>query len=205
MSSNPTVAQALSDGYMSQEEYDSLTNNAEVATQAKVVSENKSKYDEYRRQLESISDVVDQEYEGKQVTEEFKNAIKSNRDKDIRRLFNSASDEYQNSMGLYTELKNSSTNLLEINMKQYETKKAEEAQIAQEQRAMKNSLALSQMEFDQKITQQAQAMNDPTQAISSMVEEYKKLGIPFSRSTQQIIQDFQTSGQDLPTYLSSLQ
>jgi len=48
-------------------------------------------------------------------------------------------------------------------------------------------------------------MNDPTTAISTMVDEYKKLGIPFSRSTQQIISDFQTSGQDLSTYLSTLQ
>lgn len=70
---------------------------------------------------------------------------------------------------------------------------------------MKNSLALSQMQFDQKIAQQAQAMNDPTMAISTMIDEYKKLGIPFTRSTQQVISDFQSSGQDLPTYLSNLQ
>ena len=65
--------------------------------------------------------------------------------------------------------------------------------IEKEQRTMQNSLALSQMQFDQQIAQQAQAMNDPTTAISTMVEEYKKLGIPFSRSTQQIIADFQAS------------
>lgn len=77
--------------------------------------------------------------------------------------------------------------------------------IEKEQRTMQNSLALSQMQFDQQIAQQAQAMNDPTTAISTMVEEYKKLGIPFSRSTQQIIADFQASWLDLPTYLSQLQ
>lgn len=48
-------------------------------------------------------------------------------------------------------------------------------------------------------------MNDPTMAISTMIDEYKKLGIPFTRSTQQVIADFQTSGLDLPTYLSNLQ
>jgi hypothetical protein len=63
MSNNPTVAQALSDGSMSQEEYNSLTNNAEVETQAKVVSEKKADYDEYKRQLENISDEVDLEFE----------------------------------------------------------------------------------------------------------------------------------------------
>lgn len=38
-----------------------------------------------------------------------------------------------------------------------------------------------------------------------MIDEYKKLGIPFSRSAQQVIADFQTSGKDLPTYLTELQ
>ncbi len=66
-------------------------------------------------------------------------------------------------------------------------------------------LQKSQAEFEQKIAQQAQAMNDPVMAISSMIDEYKKLGIPFTRSTQQVIADFQSSGQDLPTYLSNLQ
>ena len=66
-------------------------------------------------------------------------------------------------------------------------------------------LLTKQAEFDQEIAQKAQAMNDPATAISTMVDEYKKLGIPFTRSTQQIITDFKTSGQDLATYLSSLQ
>lgn len=38
-----------------------------------------------------------------------------------------------------------------------------------------------------------------------MIDEYKKLGIPFTRSTQQVIQDFENSGKDLATYLSELQ
>ena len=50
-----------------------------------------------------------------------------------------------------------------------------------------------------------EAMNDPYKAIPSMIEEYKKLGIPFTRSIQQVIQDFETSWQDLSTYLSDLQ
>ena len=203
MTQNPTVAKALEDGYMSAEEYDSLTNNPEVEAQAKVVSEARAEYDKYKRQLENISDDVDAEYVGQ--SDSFRSAIKANRDKAIRRLFNSASDDLQNASGLYTELKNSSTQRLELNMKQYEQQQADERQIAQEQRQMENSLALSQMEFDQKIAQQTQAMNDPTMAISTMIEEYKALGIPFTRSTQQIIQDFESSGKDLATYLSELQ
>jgi len=116
-----------------------------------------------------------------------------------------ASLEYQNSLGTYTNLKADATALLAQNMELYKEQKAQEAEIAKEQRAIDNSLALSQMQFDQKIAQQTQMMNDPTTAISTMIEEYKKLGIPFTRSTQQIIQDFESSGQDLGTYLTELQ
>jgi small-conductance mechanosensitive channel len=67
------------------------------------------------------------------------------------------------------------------------------------------NLAEKQTEADlaNKIAQEA--LNDPYKAIPAMIEEYKKLGIPFTRSTQQIIQDFETSGKDLATYLSELQ
>ncbi len=50
-----------------------------------------------------------------------------------------------------------------------------------------------------------EAMNDPYKAIPQMIDEYKKLGIPFTRSTQQVIQDFENSGKDLATYLTDLQ
>lgn len=69
-----------------------------------------------------------------------------------------ASLEYQNSLGTYTNLKADATALLAQNMELYKDQKAQEAEIAKEQRTMQNSLALSQMEYDQKIAQQAQAM-----------------------------------------------
>lgn len=146
---NPWVAQALADGNITQAEYDQLTNNAEVTTQAKVVSDKKAKYEEYKRQLENIDSSVDQEFEWKEVTDGFKSAIKANRDKSIRQLFNSASDEYQNSLGLYTELKNSSTKLLEMNMEQYKIQQAKQTQIEAEKRqqdyAKQNALLWGQI------------------------------------------------------------
>lgn len=116
-----------------------------------------------------------------------------------------ASLEYQNSLGTYTNLKADSTALLAQNMELYKTEQANKAEIAKEDRAMQNALALSQAQFDQKLAQQTQLTNDPTTAITTIIDEYKKLGVPFSRSTQQVISDFQTSGKDLPTYLSDLQ
>lgn len=86
-----------------------------------------------------------------------------------------ASLEYQNALGTYTNLKDDATALLAQNMDLYKTAQAEKSKIAGEERAMKNSLALSQMEFDQKIAQQTQLANDPQTAITTMVDEYKKL------------------------------
>lgn len=67
------------------------------------------------------------------------------------------------------------------------------------------NLAEKQTEADLANQIARESMNDPYKAIPTMIEEYKKLGIPFTRSTQQIIQDFESSGQDLSTYLSELQ
>lgn len=70
----------------------------------------------------------------------------------------------------------------------------------------------NEMNFQNKVREQEyanqvarEAMNDPYKAIPQMIDEYKKLGIPFTRSTQQIIQDFENSGKELSTYLSDLQ
>lgn len=50
-----------------------------------------------------------------------------------------------------------------------------QAGLAKEDRAMQQALDLSQAQFDQKLAQQAQLTNDPTTAITTMIDEYKKL------------------------------
>jgi hypothetical protein len=60
-----------------------------------------------------------------------------------------ASLEYQNSLGTYTNLKADATALLAQNMEIYKTEQANKAEIAKEQRAMQNALALSQAQFEQ--------------------------------------------------------
>lgn len=175
MTQNPTVAKALEDGYITTEEYNSMTSTPEVEAQAKVVSEAKTKYDEYKRQLEQIDDDVDAEFEGKETTDSFRSAIKANRDKAVRRLYNSASDDLQNASGLYTELKNSSTQRLELNMKQYEQKQADARQLAQEERAVQRSKDALQYEADFNKKQEEAALQDPATAIKSVMDEMAKI------------------------------
>jgi len=107
--------------------------------------------------------------------------------------------------GTLTELKAQASSLFETNLKLYQDQQAEQQQIAREQRAVQAQKDMMQYESDFTRQQQQESLNDPYQAIPAMIEEYKKLGVPFTRSTQQVIADFQSSGQDLPTYLSDLQ
>jgi len=107
--------------------------------------------------------------------------------------------------GTLTELKAQASSLFETNLKLYQDQQAEQQQIAREQRAVQAQKDMMQYESDFTRQQQQESLNDPYQAIPAMIEEYKKLGVPFTRSTQQVIADFQSSGQYLPTYLSDLQ
>lgn len=83
-----------------------------------------------------------------------------------------------------------------------------QAEIAKEQRTIDNALALNQAEFDQKIAQQAQAMNDPVQAINSVINQYAEQGIFAQKSAQQHIADakaFIAKWGTLGQYISQMQ
>lgn len=201
ISSNPTTASFLADGVITQDEWDTATNNAEVVAKARDVEAKTNKYNEKYAEWEAIEDEVKAQF----PWSPFADSIIADRQKAKWKDVILAKWEMDTANGTLTELKTKAGNLFETNLKLYEDQKKTQDTYNLEAYRAKLWLATNQAEFDQKIAQQAQAMNDPTTAISTMVEEYKKLGIPFTRSTQQIIQDFQTSGLDLPTYLSQLQ
>mgnify|MGYP006392330041 FL=1 len=77
--------------------------------------------------------------------------------------------------GTLTELKAQASSLFETNLKLYQDQQIEANKIKAEQRATENALALSQAQFEQKLAQQTQLTNDPTTAITTMIDEYKKL------------------------------
>ena len=208
LAQNPTVANALDDNFISQDEYNKLTNNAEVSAQGKLVETNKTKYETIKAKYDAVEDEVDSEFTWKEVTDSFKAKIVADRRKWMYKDYQIASLEYQNSLGTYTNLKADATALLAQNMELYKDQKAQEAEIAKEQRTMQNSLALSQMEYDQKIAQQAQAMWTPELAIPSVIEQYAKEGIFAQKSAQQHIADakaFIANGGTLGKYISQMQ
>jgi hypothetical protein len=82
---------------------------------------------------------------------------------------------------------------------------AEQQQIASEERQIQAQKDMLQYKSDFEQQQAQEALKDPYTAIPQMIEQYQKLGIPFARSTQQIISDFENSGQDIGTFLTDLQ
>lgn len=73
---------------------------------------------------------------------------------------------------------------------------------------MQNSLALSQMQFDQKIKQEAEMMQSPELAIPNVISQYASLGIMAQKSPQEHIalaKDFIARGGTLGQYISQMQ
>ena len=106
--------------------------------------------------------------------------------------------------GTLIELKAQASSLFETNLKLYQDQQIEANKIKAEQRATQNALALSQAQFDQKLAQQAQLTNDPTTAITSVMDEYKKLGIPFTSTVQSRLAEFKASGKPLAQFLTEM-
>lgn len=176
------------------------------------VKDAQNKATSYETELNSIEkdmDTIEKDVE-KELTWTGATGSRSRLEKMARK--EALQTEYNSVLKSYTTYANKANNLITQNTSAYEKaytqKQALNTALASAgSLKYQNQLTLqnNQAEFDQKIAQQAQAMNDPTTAISTMIEEYKKLGIPFTRSTQQIIQDFESSGQDLGNYLTELQ
>lgn len=85
---------------------------------------------------------------------------------------------------------------------------AMQSQLAGEDRQMKNQLALSQAQFEQKVAQQTQQMSTPELAIPSVIEQYASQGIFAQKSAQQHIADAKAliaKGGTLGEYISQMQ
>lgn len=60
------------------------------------------------------------------------------------------------------------------------------------------------MEADFARQQAYENLNDPATAINNVMQEYKKLGIPFTTTLQSRLQEFANSGKSLPDYLTQM-
>lgn len=72
------------------------------------------------------------------------------------------------------------------------------------QNEIRKAMALNEYkaEFDKQ--QAEQALNDPATAIKSVMDEYKKLGIPFTSTVQSRLAEFKASGKPLEQFLTEM-
>lgn len=61
-----------------------------------------------------------------------------------------------------------------------------------------------QAEADFAKKQAEENLNNPAIAIENVMNEYKKLGIPFTSTIQSRLQEFANSGKSLPEYLTQM-
>ena len=206
---NWPLAAALSDNYLTQEEKDSLINTAEVKAAATKLQEEKLALNELEQAYKNVDIEVDNEYKGRWLTSSQIAQIKANRRKDLAPDLELARENYATNYGFYTELKTNALNLFADNLSLYKEQKAQQEQIASEERQYQNALRLDQAKFEQSIKQQAEAMNNPTFAISSVIKKYEDQGIFAQKSATDHIAEFTKqnaqNGTTLGQYISKMQ
>lgn len=110
----------------------------------------------------------------------------------------------ESATGALNDIKASSSALFEANLNVQQSNIAFQRQKQMADYNANLDIKKNQVEFDQKIAQQAQLMNDPATAITSVMDEYKKLGIPFTSTVQSRLAEFKASGKTLPDFLTEM-
>lgn len=200
MSNNPTTANYLADGVITQDEYNQATNNTEVVAKAKEVEEKANKYNTLKAEYDSIEDEVNKQF----PWSPFADSIIADRQKAKYKNLVLAKWEWETLTGTLTELKRQASTLFETNLKLAETRRAEQNQIASEQRKIQAQKDALQYEADFNKKQEEAALQDPATAIKSVMDEYKKLGIPFTSTVQSRLAEFKASGKPLEQFLTEM-
>ena len=208
LADNPNTANYLSDGVITLDEYNKATNNTAVMAKAQEVEEKANKYNTIKAEYDSIEDEVKAQF----PASPFADSIIADRQKAKYKNLVLAKGEWETATGTLTELKSQAANLFETNLGLYQEQKktAEAYKMAdyQAQLGLKTKGAEMQMESDFAKKKASEALNDPQTAISSVMEEMKKIGIPFSESIQTKVaaaDDFIANGGTLAGYLDKMQ
>ena len=113
-------------------------------------------------------------------------------------------NQYNSLLKNYTTYANKANNLITQNTDLYkseqEGKKALSTALAWV--ALKDYGMQAEADFARK--EAIKNINDPATAINNVMEEYKKLGIPFTSTLQSRLQEFANSGKSLPDYLTEM-
>lgn len=200
MSNNPTTANYLADGVITQAEYDQATNNAQVVAKAKEVEEKANKYNTLKAEYDSIEDEVNAQF----PWSPFADSIIADRQKAKYKNLVLAKWEWETATGTLTELKSQASTLFETNLNLAEKRREEQNQLLAEQRKIQAEKDMLQYKSDFEKKQAEQALNDPATQIKATMDEFAKLGIVAQGDLTSKIAEFKKSGKTLPEYITGL-
>jgi hypothetical protein len=161
LADNPQTASMFADGLITQEEYAQATNTKEIVAKALYKEEKVNKYNKLSAEYDAIDDEVRSQF----PWSPFIDAISADRKKAKYKDLILAKGEMDSAIWTLTELKSQSASLFETNMKLYESRRAEQNQIASEQRQMQAQKYLIQYNSEFEKQQAQQALNDPATQI----------------------------------------
>lgn len=200
LSQNSKVAQALEDGVLSLDEYNSMTNNTDVVAQANLLQKKQEDLNTYNLEWNNAIEKAKKDFAGSP----FLSSILA----DINNGYKAKGDFLQNDVTIsawtLSELKNTATTMLEANMENY--KAYRNAQIGVDTKRATNTLDLqkAQADFEQKLSQQAQLAKDPQTAIQNTIDQFSKLGIISDKGIQWHMEQFAKSGQSIGDYVAKM-
>lgn len=195
-----------------------LSNDTNIAN---ALNDTKSKADklaELQKSVLEVSDSVDKELEGKNVSKAYANALKAKRSGEIHTAIASAQIDYSNAMNYQRDLIENKKYDIDY-QRQLENRKFQvgqnifmgrENQRIQQENALydtKLGLQKNQWEYEQKLQQEQEIRNNPTLATQQMIDQYRKMGVNAQRSDAEIIADVQqkvANGRSLGEVLSEL-
>lgn len=177
-----------------------------------------NKLAELQKSVLEVSDSVDKELEGKNVSKAYANALKAKRSGEIHTAIASAQIDYSNAMNYQRDLIENKKYDIDY-QRQLENRKfqvgqqvffgRENQRISQENALYDTKLGLqkNQWEYEQKLRQEQEIRNNPTLATQQMIDQYRKMGVNAQRSDAEIIADVQqkvANGRSLGEVLSEL-
>lgn len=197
-----TIAKAYEDGVITADEMKQMFSNPKIDADTKVVNDKQLELDSLQNNYDNVRKQVEDELKWKDVTIGQREALIASRQRDLLWPLNLAIAQQNHRIGAITQAKSDQKDLINLNMDFYKDEIANKRQIAQEDRSFERQKELAkyqqdlqlqgnQAEFEQQMKQKAQIANDPYTAISTVMDQYQKLGIPFTQSIATKVADAQ--------------
>ena len=144
-----TIADAMANNYIDQNEYNSMTNTPEITAQQNDYKKQKEEVLKLQAEYDGIEDEVEQTLKWTWATKRARDRMIRNKQKELLGPLNLAINMANLSLWMLTQLKEDKTKLFTTNLWLYQAKQAEASQLAQEQRQQAFQSAQDVKNFEQ--------------------------------------------------------